>query len=118
MLAHRASYMRHVGPIPAGENHGATCVLHKGDNPRCVNPEHLMLGTHKANMQDMARKGRAAGRRGQENVKAKLTEDQVREIRVRYAAEGIYQKDLAEQYGVQQAVVGKIVLRQLWKHVE
>lgn len=59
ILAHRASWMIHNGEIPKGEGHHGICVLHKCDNARCVNPDHLFLGTQKENIHDMEKKGRS-----------------------------------------------------------
>ena len=57
-LAHRASWILAYGPIPPGDGFHGTCVLHRCDNPRCVRPDHLFLGTMKDNIHDMFRKGR------------------------------------------------------------
>lgn len=57
--AHRVAWMLTHGPIPEGEGHHGTCVLHRCDNPKCVRPDHLFLGTQSENMADKTQKGRA-----------------------------------------------------------
>jgi len=74
------------------------CVLHKCDNPSCVNPAHLIVGTKGDNNRDRARKGRS--NRGSDRYCAKLTEQKVREARKRYAAGGVSLTDLARENGV------------------
>lgn len=76
--AHRISWLIHNGPVPEG-----LCVLHKCDNPGCVNPAHLFLGTHADNMADMASKKRAVslGRPGESHPLSKLAISEVLEIR-------------------------------------
>src|SRR5678815_3205705 len=75
-LAHRAAWERVHGPIPEGMH-----VLHKCDNPPCVNVRHLFLGTHADNMRDREQKGRANHPYGERSGKAKLTDADVRYIR-------------------------------------
>lgn len=133
-LAHRVSYTLANGQIPDG-----LCVLHKCDIPACCNPLHLRLGTQLENIQDRVKKRRSAaglrnGRstqperngaythperipRGEKHPFAKLTEDNVRAIRQRYASGGITQQALADEYGVGNSVICTIVKRKRWKHV-
>jgi hypothetical protein len=108
--AHRYSYLLNHGPIPEG-----MVVMHSCDQPLCVNPDHLSLGTNLANQRDAARKGRK--RPGIKNHNAKLSEEQVLELRARYEAGGISQKDLAAEYGISHALVSFIVTRKAWKHI-
>lgn len=108
-LAHRASYEEFVGSIPEG-----ILVLHKCDNPICINPDHLFLGTNQDNMTDMVNKGRSA--RGEKNGRAKLTESEVAFIR-RKLSEGKDAFDLSEQFNVSLSTIGKIQSYQTWKFV-
>lgn len=116
--AHRISWSIANGPVPDGAS-----VLHRCDNPGCVNPSHLFLGTHADNMADKVAKGRQARcgpvnpARGSGNPAAKLTERDVAAIRARYAAKTATQTRLAEEYGVSQVMVSKIVRRVFWRHV-
>ena len=93
---------------------GKLFVLHKCDNPRCVNVDHLFLGTHKENMRDMSEKGRAC--RGQDQRLAKLKPEDVLEIR-RLAKNGERNIDLAELFSVSTAQISAITTRRQWKHV-
>lgn len=106
-LAHRASYMLFVGPIPDG-----LFVCHRCDNTSCTNPDHLFLGTCAENNQDMADKGRRAN--GPALPHAKLSDEKVREIR----ASRVGYDRLARQYGVSKRLIQNVVLRRTWKHVK
>lgn len=117
VLATNVSWELHNGPIPDGLN-----VLHNcpgGDNPACVNPAHLWLGTHADNMADMVAKGRASHVvrvRGSSHPRALLTEEQVREIRRRYKGHNNPpQRVLAAEFGVDQTTISS-VLHGRWKH--
>lgn len=81
-------------------------VCHRCDNPPCINPAHLFLGDRAANNQDMANKRRSAN--GERKRLHRLTDDQVEEIRQRYARGGVLQRELAAEYGVSQQLVGLI----------
>lgn len=91
--AHRIAWQLMYGPIPNGMD-----VLHRCDNPPCVNPEHLWLGTHADNMRDAANKGRVPGRSmpGESHPNAKLTWAAVDDVR----ASNLSSKALAAKYGV------------------
>ena len=108
LRAHRMSWVIHHGSIPEGLQ-----VLHKCDNPSCVNPKHLFLGTNLDNMRDCAKKGRRINR-GTKNPRAKITEDDVRSIR----ADERRQVDIAKQYGLAQTTVSDIKLKNLWPHIK
>jgi hypothetical protein len=94
-------------------------ILHSCDNPPCCAPWHLSEGTHLDNMLDMKNKGRgrtSPGRTGSGNPAAKLTEEQIKEIRRRYREEdGILQKTLAEEYGIRQSHVSQILSGKVWR---
>ncbi len=106
--AHRVAYELVNGPVPRG-----LVVMHKCDNPRCVNADHLQLGTHSDNHADMVSKLRH--NHGERSYFAKLTEEQVREIRRR--SNGTSQGDLAGSYGVNRQTIARIISRETWKYV-
>lgn len=119
--AHRLSYEIHSGVIPAG-----LYVCHRCDNPPCVNPAHLFLGTAKDNMVDARDKGRMRGPRlvGRQQSQAKLTEDAVREIRAVYARRsGAKVPDgtrvsLARKFGVSVNLISHVAAGIDWRHVK
>ena len=106
--AHRLAYELHRGPIRAG-----LLVLHRCDNPLCVNPAHLFLGTNADNMRDMVTKGR--GRK--ERLERKLTAEQVREIRARFK-NGESTNSLAAEFGVSGSNITHITQRRSWKWLD
>jgi hypothetical protein len=104
---HRLAYELARGPIPDG-----MFVCHSCDNPACVNPDHLFLGTPADNMRDMHDKGR--GSVGERHGGAKLTADDVAAIRAAVAA-GALQREVADQYGLRQGYVSRIVNWLIWR---
>lgn len=111
--AHRLSFEMHKGPVPAG-----LYVLHKCDNPACVNPAHLYAGTQATNVKDRAarQRGKEHRQNGESNDNAKLTEADVRKIIV-LLEEGKSQVSIAEQFGVKQAQISRIKMRITWRHL-
>jgi hypothetical protein len=117
--AHHVSYELTYGPIPNG-----LFVLHHCDNPPCVRPDHLFLGTIRDNAEDMVRKGRQfserrreAQPRGEAHGSAKLTAAQVIEIR-RQATANIRHGVLAAQYGVARRTISEIAQGKRWRSIQ
>lgn len=114
VAAHRFSYMIHKGDIPQG-----MVIMHSCDNPACVNPDHLSVGTYKDNTQDMISKGRRANNpltygKGEVNPRALLNEAKVRYIRASKASHAA----LARELGVSDVCIFKVRNRQTWSHIE
>ena len=105
ILAHRYSWFLAHGVMPS------KCVCHRCDNPICVRPEHLFIGTHHDNLDDMKNKGRS--NRGSKHGMSKLTEHDVEEIRK--SPKPINQ--LSSMYGVCRGAIEHILARRRWKHV-
>jgi len=109
---HRLSWEIHYGPIPEGKY-----VLHHCDNPPCVRPEHLFLGTQQDNIRDAIAKHRFFHdnyAQGEKIGSAKLTESQVLEIRASNERSSL---KLARIYGVHKSTIKRIRNRTLWKHI-
>lgn len=107
VLAHRAAYF-----IAHGQLDDTLFVCHSCDNPSCCNPDHLFLGTHQQNMDDMAQKGRRVipDRKGEKNGRAVLDQAKVLAIRNTDAS----YRALAEQYGVSKSQIARIKTSQHW----
>lgn len=117
VMAHRFAWEFVNGPIPPNTFKNENSILHRCDNPPCCNPGHLRLGTHQQNMEDMRRKGRGFFRpgfwRGRKNPAAKLTAEQVHEIRI---AKGTFE-EIANRFGIKQPQVTRIKQRSTWTHL-
>lgn len=108
--AHRVSWEIHFGPVPEGLH-----VLHTCDTPLCVNPKHLFLGTQRDNNNDKVAKGRQA--KGEIFPYARLTERDVKHVRIQYAGGGITMQKLADELDTDTGHISMIVNRKMWKHV-
>lgn len=93
------------------------CVLHKCDNPPCINIEHLFLGTRTDNNRDRASKGRTFIPNGILDGNHILSEQNVLDIRSKYSTGDYTQKELGEEFGVARNTIGYIVRRKLWRHL-
>jgi hypothetical protein len=106
---HQLAYEDQVGPIPEGLG-----VLHHCDNPPCVRPDHLFLGTNQINLADMRAKGRQV--KGETHGRRKLTEADVANIKA-LKAEHVTQCAIAKWYGISDSAVSNIINGKRWKHL-
>jgi hypothetical protein len=113
VLAHRFAWILAKGAIPKN-----LCVLHSCDNPKCVNQNHLFLGTVRDNNLDKTAKGRAycGDHKGEKSSTAKLTTSDVLKIRA-MSAQRIHPKDIARQFGVERSTIYHIIARRSWSHI-
>jgi hypothetical protein len=113
--AHRLAYELTYGTIPDG-----LLICHKCNNPPCCNPQHLYAGTYTDNMQDSIKAGTAhylPPMIGQQNPRAKLTNESVQLIRKLYAEGGIFISYLAKRFNVSSTTIAKIVHSETWIHL-
>lgn len=110
LKAHRVAWELTHGEIPDG-----LWVLHKCDNPACVNPNHLFLGTHQDNVDDKVSKNRQAKQAGEKHPQHKLTLKQVNSIRSQYVPGKVSQEKLARDFGVGQSEISDIINRKRWQ---
>lgn len=110
--AHRVSYELLYGEIPEGME-----VCHKCDNPCCVNPNHLFVGTRQDNIDDRERKGRNIVFVGEEQGRSKLTKKAVKDARWERAYKGTTYQALADKYGVSKKTMQNAIKGITWKCV-
>jgi len=111
-FAHRLSAATFIGPI------GGLCVMHKCDNPPCINPAHLFLGPQVENVRDMINKGRMPPRpvfRGERHPCRKLSLAQVSQIKNMWRRGDVSKSELGRIFGVSRTQVGRILSGQHWR---
>lgn len=109
--AQRVSWQLTNGPIPVG-----MCALHKCDNPPCVNPNHLFLGSKTDNAADRQSKGRTRCAIGEAQGSSKLKTSEIEQIK-RLRKTGLLQRDIAKRFNVSRSLVGMIVNGKRWSHL-
>lgn len=109
--SHRVSWSVFNGAIPEGKK-----VLHKCDNPPCINPNHLFTGTQSDNLLDCSRKGRLNSCVGERGLSAKLKEADVLKIRS-LNSNGVARSELAKMYGVHVSTVDDLINGRSWGHL-
>jgi len=108
-MAHKLSYQTHIGPVPDG-----LFVLHSCDNARCINPDHLHIGTHEDNMREMVERNRSV--RGEKHALSKLTTESVLRI-VEGIKSGMTTIELASEFNICRTTVSSIMQGTIWPHV-
>jgi len=106
--AHRLAYELNLGAIPEG-----MYVCHECDNRKCINPEHLFLGTHQDNIDDREKKGRNKPRRGVDNVNAKLNPTIVTSAK-RLRAKGLTFQAIADRFNVHKTTIMSAIKGETW----
>lgn len=109
--AHRFSFVISNAQVP-----DEMCVCHECDNPSCVNPMHLFLGTQKDNIDDMIRKGRDKKSHGEGHPSSKLTDIDVKFIRHWHSC-GYSNGEICDHFPVNDRSISNVVLGKTWKHV-
>ena len=107
--AHRVSFELFNAPIPEGME-----VMHSCDDPGCVDPEHLHIGTHKDNMHECVERRRSAVQAGEENGSAKLTQAKADEIRKLYVPRKYTMPMLCKRFGVSSSAIQRIIYGKSW----
>jgi hypothetical protein len=115
IYAHRVSYELHYGKIPESEDYHGTCICHRCDNRRCVNPNHLFTGSQADNLSDAAKKGRIS--RGIDKHNAKLSEENITEIREDLSS-GFSNEEIGKRYGVSGKTISDVKLGKTWGWVK
>jgi hypothetical protein len=111
-LAHRAMWSLFKGEIPKN-----SLVCHSCDNPSCVNPDHLWLGSNKDNMDDMYSKKRSNQPQGEKHPLSKLTNEDVLKIRSLHKPRIYTAKQLAKEFNVKETAINCIIYNKTWKHL-